>query len=66
MTLDGQKLKKLRLEKGITQLDLAGSLEMNCELISMLENNRRKQIWLCTAYKLAKYFNVKIEELIKE
>ena len=66
MILDGSRVKELRIKSGLSQFKLSLELEMDRKLISLIENNERKQVWLCTAYKLAKYFNVKIEELIKE
>jgi transcriptional regulator with XRE-family HTH domain len=64
MILSGEKVKSKRINKNITQLDLSASCDLTVELISKIENNKRSNTSLETAYKLAKYFNVTIEELI--
>jgi DNA-binding XRE family transcriptional regulator len=64
MILSGEKVKALRKKAGMSQWDLAVEIEMNRELISKIENNRRDGTNFETVYKLAQFFNVKIEELI--
>jgi DNA-binding XRE family transcriptional regulator len=64
MILNGAKIKSLRQKASLSQFDLSYEINMNRELISKLENGRRANTSLETAYKLSKYFNVTIEELL--
>ena len=64
MVLNGKKVRELRLLAKISQFDLADECKMNPELISKIENGRRAGTSLETAYKLSKFFNVKIDDLI--
>ncbi len=66
MILDGVKISKLLQEQNKTQVDMC--VFMNCDrpFVSWLVNEKRKQVSLCTAYKVSKFFGVTIEELIKK
>jgi DNA-binding XRE family transcriptional regulator len=62
--LNGNKIKELRQKAGLSQFNLSLEADLNKELICKIECGKRKMTSLDTAYKLAKYFNVKIEDLI--
>jgi transcriptional regulator with XRE-family HTH domain len=64
-TLNGDKLRKLRLNKGLSQFELSVDCNLERCLISDLENNKRPAVSLCTAIKLATFFETTIEELLK-
>ena len=57
------RLKKLREDKGITQLKLAMDLNMNQNNISRYENGTREADYE-TLIKLADYFDVSIDYLL--
>jgi transcriptional regulator with XRE-family HTH domain len=65
MKLKGYYIAKLRNELKISQNDLSCELDCPRSLISKIEAGKHKQIALCTAYKLAKFFNVSMESLIE-
>ena len=56
------RLEELRKEHGIKQEDLADAMEVSRQTISSLENGRYNPSILL-AYKLARYFDVTIEEI---
>ncbi|MBO0454442.1 MULTISPECIES: helix-turn-helix transcriptional regulator [Enterococcus] len=56
------RLEKIRKEKGIKQEDLAAALEVSRQTIGSLENDRYNPSILL-AFKIAKYFNMTIEEI---
>lgn len=56
------KIRELRKEKKVTQDDLAGVLGVTRQTIISLENGKYNAS-LQLAYKIAKYFNMKIEEV---
>ncbi len=56
----GRKLKKLRLEKGISQEKLAEFVDMSREHISCIERGKNLAT-VETLYNLAKYFEVDIK-----
>lgn len=64
-TLDGGKIKKLREEKKLSQFGLCLELNLSRRLISLIENNKRTNVSLETAHKLAYFFNISIEDLLK-
>jgi DNA-binding XRE family transcriptional regulator len=64
MVLDRKKIRKLRLEAKLTQFDLSIESDISQSLIEKIEQGRRANTSLETAFKLAKFFNVKIEDLI--
>lgn len=56
------KLEEIRKQKGISQEELALALEVSRQTISSLENGRYNPSILL-AFKIAKYFNLLIEEI---
>lgn len=62
MHVDGNKLKALRTKYNLTRLDLACEVDCSHETITKVERGERSG--LCVVYKLAKFFNIAIEELI--
>lgn len=56
------RLEQIRKEKGITQEELADALEVSRQTIGSLENGRYNPS-IILAYKIAKYFNLTIEEI---
>ena len=55
-------LEQIRKEKGITQEELADALEVSRQTVGSLENGRYNPS-IILAYKIAKYFNLTIEEI---
>ena len=55
-------LEKIRKEKGINQAELAKALEVSRQTIGSLENGRYNPS-IILAFKIAKYFNMSIEEI---
>jgi transcriptional regulator with XRE-family HTH domain len=60
------KLKYLRKEKGLTQDELALSLNENQATISNIETGKQKTIDLQLLYKIASYFEIEPYELLTE
>ncbi len=56
------RLEELRKQRGIKQEDLAMSLEVSRQTIGSLENGRYNPS-IILAFKIAKYFNMSIEEI---
>ena len=56
------RIEEIRKEKGIRQDDFAKSMGVSRQPISSLENGRYNPSILL-AYKIAKYFNMSIEEV---
>ncbi|MBQ3514404.1 MAG: helix-turn-helix transcriptional regulator [Lachnospiraceae bacterium] len=56
------RLEELRKERGIKQEELADVMEVSRQTISSLENGRYNPSILL-AYKLARYFDVTIEDI---
>ena len=56
------RLEEIRKEKGIKQEELALDLEVSRQTISSLENGRYNPSILL-AFKIAKYFNMLIEDI---
>lgn len=63
--LSGKKVRQLRDKYRISQETLGCEINMSQQIISKIESDNYKQITLCTAYKIAKYFNESIESLIE-
>lgn len=55
-------LEEIRRERGIRQEELASELEVSRQTISSLENGRYNPSILL-AFKIARYFNLSIEEI---
>ena len=64
MTL-GQKLKELRIKKGLTQKDLADQLHVSFQTISKWENNENEPD-IATLRELAKLYDCSVDFLINE
>lgn len=56
------KLKALRVEKGLKQSDLAKLMDVKQSAIAMIENGQRVPS-LELAFKIAKFYGKKIEEI---
>ena len=56
------RLEEMRKERGIKQEELAISLEVSRQTIGSLENGRYNPSILL-AFKIARYFNVSIEDI---
>lgn len=56
------RLEELRKERGIKQEELAAELEVSRQTIGSLENGRYNPSILL-AFKLSKYFGLKIEDI---
>ena len=56
------RLEELRKQRGIRQEELAAALEDSRQTIGSLENGRYNPSILL-AFKIARYFNVSIEEI---
>lgn len=56
------KLEEIRKEKGITQEELAKALEVSRQTVGSLENGRYNPS-IILAFKIARYFNLTIEEI---
>jgi putative transcriptional regulator len=56
------RLEELRKQAGITQETLADSLEVSRQTIGSLESGRYNPS-IVLAFKIARYFNVSIEEI---
>ena len=57
------RLKELRQERGIGQIELAKKLEVSKGIISLWENGQREPN-MYSLIKLAKFFNVTIDYLV--
>ena len=56
------RLEEIRKERGVTQEELAASLEVSRQTIGSLENGRYNPSILL-AFKIARYFQMSIEEI---
>ncbi|MCX4364001.1 MAG: helix-turn-helix transcriptional regulator [Clostridia bacterium] len=56
------RIEELRMERGIRQEELARTLEVSRQTISSLENGRYNPS-IQLAFKLARYFGLRIEEI---
>ena len=64
-SINGNTLKELRKGKGLTQSDLSVDCSVDKDLISKLELGKRPAVSLCTVVKLANFFDVTIETLLR-
>ena len=62
--LDGAKLRRLRLEQALTQMDLSGMTGLSVDAISRLENELRSA-QVSTVRRLAQALGVEPRELLK-
>lgn len=56
------RLEEIRKERGIKQEELAAALEISRQTIGSLENGRYNPS-IILAFKLARYFNMSIEDI---
>jgi len=63
--ISGKKLIQLREKFGISQQCLSYEIDLSRCTLNQIEGDKHKEPSLCTAYKLAKYFNVPIETLLE-
>ena len=56
------RLEEIRKERGIKQEELAAALEVSRKTIGSLENGRYNPS-IILAFKLARYFNMSIEDI---
>ena len=56
------RLEEIRKERGIKQEELAAALEVSRQTIGSLENGRDNPS-IILAFKLARYFNMSIEDI---
>jgi transcriptional regulator with XRE-family HTH domain len=63
MTL-GEKIRKIRNSKGLTQEDLAKLLDVRQGYISRLEADYYNNIGIMTARRIAQIFDITVDELI--
>lgn len=56
------KLEQIRKERGIKQEELAAAMEVSRQTIGSLENGRYNPS-IVLAFKLARYFNMSIEDI---
>ena len=56
------RLEEIRKAKGITQEELANALEVSRQTMGSLENGRYNPS-IILAFKIARFFNVSIEEV---
>lgn len=59
----GKNLKRIRIEKGITQGDIVRTLGVSRSFVSNIENGKTNPT-LATIAKLARALNVEIKDLI--
>lgn len=64
--IDGQKIKFLREQQGLTQLYLATAVDVTTDTISRWENKRYPSIKKENGIRLAEALNVELEELLEK
>lgn len=65
MTQQGQKIRHLRQQKGLSQVQLAGMIGVNNSLISKLESGET-QGSIHTLRKIATALNANVSDLLEE
>ena len=60
----GKNLKRIRIQKGISQGDIVRALKMDWAFVSNIENGKTNPT-LATITKLAKTLGVSVSELLK-
>lgn len=60
-----ENLKKLRTEKGYSKRKLANLAELSTRCIERIEYGKAKAPQITTLVKIAKVFNITVDELIK-
>ncbi len=64
--IDGEKIKHLREQQGLTQLYLATAVQVTTDTISRWENRRYPSIKKENGVKLAEALNVELEDILEE
>ncbi len=64
LKLVGENIARIRLEKGLSQLDVCAMVSMEKSNLSTIENGRQN-ITLTTLLKIAKALNVKPHSILK-
>lgn len=64
--IDGEKIKRLREQQGLTQLYLATAVQVTTDTISRWENRRYPSIKKENGVKLAEALNVELEDILEE
>lgn len=65
MQINADQLKRLRLEKGLRQIDLAHAASLSRAYISMIEAGLRPSVSARTAARLAGALDASVNELAK-
>lgn len=65
MNTVGERVRRLRDERGLSQLALGNAIGMRQSTISQIENGENKPSWK-TLQKLAEYFGVQLSYLLNE
>ena len=60
-----RKIKYLRLDKGWTLKEMAGQLSISESALCQIERNYKRGCQLSTAIRMAKIFNITLDELVK-
>ncbi|AMN30988.1 hypothetical protein BFS06_12310 [Clostridium perfringens] len=61
----GEYLKDLRVNKGVSLLQVENDTNISASYISRLENNKRNEPAPSICYKLASYYGVDVEDIFK-
>lgn len=61
---DGNKIRRLRKEKGLTLEEVSKATKMTITQLSRIENNIVGRYWAKTAKKLSSFFKVPLENII--
>ena len=59
-------LRKLRIDKNKTQIEISFEMNISRRLYQKIESKNPPDIRYSTLYKILKYYNISLEELIKE
>lgn len=63
---NNERLLALRIDKGLTKMELELEADLSTGHVAALENGKIKDPAVTIVYRLAKYFGVPIEEFIIE
>jgi transcriptional regulator with XRE-family HTH domain len=64
-TMDGNKLKRMRIEKGVSLSKLSEQTGISKSYLSLIERNIQKKPSLDILAKIAETFGVKVEDLVR-
>lgn len=62
----GLNIKLERIKRGLTQEQVAESLDLSSVYISNVEGGKHKQVSLLNAYKFAKFYDKSLDYLLTE